>query len=78
MVGRPLVERFPESVRAKVGEHLQQIAAGAAWDGEFEDYHKDGTRLWIEAHIHRSSTAKAQLPESLECHGSFPLNGQRR
>ncbi len=78
MVGRPLVERFPEPVRPTVGEHLRQIAAGAAWDGEFEDYHKDGSRLWIEAHIHPVSIAKAQLPESLECRGPFPLSGQRR
>jgi two-component system cell cycle sensor histidine kinase/response regulator CckA len=52
IVGRPLVERFPPAVRAEVGEHLRQLAAGGAWDGEFEDYRKDGSRVWIEAHVH--------------------------
>jgi len=52
MVGRPLVERFPPVARVEVGEHLRHIAAGGEWDGEFEDYRKDGSRVWIEAHVH--------------------------
>jgi PAS domain S-box-containing protein len=52
MVGRPLLERFPPFARAEVGEHLRQLAAGGEWDGEFEDYRKDGSRVWIEAHVH--------------------------
>jgi PAS domain S-box-containing protein len=52
MVGRPLLERFPPAARAEVGEHLRSLAAGGEWDGEFEDYRKDGSRVWIEAHVH--------------------------
>lgn len=52
MIGHPLVQRFPESARPVITEHLTQIAAGGEWDGEFEDYRKDGSRVWIEAHVH--------------------------
>lgn len=52
MIGRPLVERFPLSARAEISEHLKQLAAGGEWDGEFLDYRKDGSRIWIEAHVH--------------------------
>ncbi len=52
MIGRPLIERFPPAARAEVSEHLRFLAAGGEWDGEFEDYRKDGSRVWIEAHVH--------------------------
>ncbi|VTT99254.1 multi-sensor hybrid histidine kinase : Multi-sensor hybrid histidine kinase OS=Chthoniobacter flavus Ellin428 GN=CfE428DRAFT_3487 PE=4 SV=1: PAS: PAS_4: PAS_3: GAF: PAS_4: PAS_3: HisKA: HATPase_c: Response_reg [Gemmataceae bacterium] len=52
MVGRPLVERFPPAARAQASEHLRQYAAAGGWDGEFEDYRKDGSRVWTELHIH--------------------------
>jgi PAS domain S-box-containing protein len=53
MLGRPLLERFPEHERAALGATLQSIAAGADWEGEFEDYRKDGSRVWIEARASR-------------------------
>jgi PAS domain S-box-containing protein len=52
MIGRPLVERFPPAAREEVGEYLKHLAAGGEWDGEFQDYRKDGSRVWIEAHVH--------------------------
>ncbi len=52
MIGRALIERFPPAARAEVSEHIRQLAAGGEWDGEFQDYRKDGSRVWIEAHVH--------------------------
>ena len=52
MIGRPLVERFPPAARVEVAEHIRQLATGGEWDGEFQDYRKDGSRVWIEAHVH--------------------------
>jgi two-component system, cell cycle sensor histidine kinase and response regulator CckA len=49
MVGRPLTDRYPESARAEVAANVARLAAGAEWDGEFEDYRRDGSRVWIHA-----------------------------
>ncbi len=51
MVGRPLIERFPLHAREQVRKHLETLASGGIWDGEFEDYHRDGSRVWVEAHV---------------------------
>jgi two-component system, cell cycle sensor histidine kinase and response regulator CckA len=61
MLGRPLMERFPLAARAEVGEHLRHLAAGGEWDGEFEDYRKDGSRVWIEAHVHPVHDASGMI-----------------
>jgi PAS domain S-box-containing protein len=50
MLGRPLVERLPASERAAAAELLRGIAGGRDWRGEWHDYRKDGTRVWIDAH----------------------------
>jgi PAS domain S-box-containing protein len=51
MLGRPLLERFPREVRGAVGELVRRIEAGEEFSGEFEDYHKDGSRIWIDARV---------------------------
>jgi PAS domain S-box-containing protein len=51
MLGRPLMERFPESAREEAHTRLQQIAAGAEWEGESQGYHQDGSRFWIEGQV---------------------------
>jgi two-component system cell cycle sensor histidine kinase/response regulator CckA len=51
LVGQPLLHRFPEAARPAVGELNALIAAGAAFAGEFEDYRKDGSRVWIDARV---------------------------
>jgi len=53
MVGRPLAERMPESERERLQAMIQDLAAGKEWDGEFEDYRKDGSRVWIDARVRR-------------------------
>ncbi|MGE0448857.1 MAG: PAS domain S-box protein [Vicinamibacterales bacterium] len=51
MVGQPLRRRFPESAQSSVGELTARLAAGAGFVGEFEDYRKDGSRVWIDARV---------------------------
>src|SRR6185312_15590040 len=51
MVGRPYADRFPEPVRSWVAAEIRSRAAGSEWAGEFEDYRKDGSRVWIEARV---------------------------
>jgi two-component system cell cycle sensor histidine kinase/response regulator CckA len=53
MLGRPLVERLPEHEQAAFRAILQSVAAGNDWEGEFEDYRKDGSRVWVEVHAGR-------------------------
>ena len=48
MLGRPLVERFPEHARAEVAGMIRKIAAGEEFAGEWPDYRRDGSRVWIE------------------------------
>jgi two-component system, cell cycle sensor histidine kinase and response regulator CckA len=61
MCGQPLLNRFPEEARASVGDLTRQVAAGHDWNGEFEDYHKDGSRIWIDARVSRICNASGQL-----------------
>ncbi|HUF79036.1 MAG TPA: PAS domain S-box protein [Thermoanaerobaculia bacterium] len=53
MLGRPLVERYPEEAREQVAELTRRIAAGEEFSGELEDYRKDGSRVWIDARVAR-------------------------
>jgi PAS domain S-box-containing protein len=54
VLGRPNAQRFPEAIRPKVVEWTQRIAAGEAeFSGEWLDYRKDGSTVWIEAATRR-------------------------
>ncbi|HSU68969.1 MAG TPA: PAS domain S-box protein [Tepidisphaeraceae bacterium] len=49
ILGRHISERFPEPARAQVIEWVRKVAAGETeFKGEQLDYHKDGSRIWIE------------------------------
>ncbi len=61
MVGRPLADRFPEEARPLIAEMMGSIAAGHDWHGEFEDYHRNGSRIWINARVSRISNASGEL-----------------
>jgi len=61
MCGQPLLNRFPEEARSFVADLTRRIAAGQDWSGEFEDYHKDGSRIWIDARVVRICNASGQL-----------------
>jgi PAS domain S-box-containing protein len=57
MVGRPMVERVPESARARMAAESQAIVLGKDFSGELEDYRKDGSRVWIDARVTRITDA---------------------
>jgi len=57
MVGRPLVERVPEVARAGMAAATQAISEGKEFAGEWEDYRKDGSRVWIDARVTRITNA---------------------
>ena len=53
LLGRPVFERFPEEVRPRISALLEDSIAGREFSGEYEDYRKDGGRVWVEARTHR-------------------------
>jgi two-component system CheB/CheR fusion protein len=49
MLGQPCALRFPEPERSEVARWIERIAAGEAeFAGEWLDWRKDGSRVWIE------------------------------
>jgi PAS domain S-box-containing protein len=53
MLGQPLAKRFPSQLRPQVEEQLRALAQGQEWVGEWLDYRKDGTPIWIDARVSR-------------------------
>src|SRR5579871_6588787 len=53
MVGRPLTDRVPEEARARMAEATRAIRDGADFAGEWHDWRKDGSRVWIDARVSR-------------------------
>jgi PAS domain S-box-containing protein len=52
MLGRHISTRVPEEVRAEVYRRIERIIAGEKeFSGEWLDYRKDGSRVWIESTI---------------------------
>ena len=50
MIGRPLIERLPPELRPLTAEWIARIRQGEEFSGEWCDYRKDGSRVWIYAH----------------------------
>jgi two-component system, cell cycle sensor histidine kinase and response regulator CckA len=53
MLGRLLTDRVPEEARAKMADATWAIRDGTDLTGEWEDYRKDGSRVWIDARVSR-------------------------
>ena len=51
MVGRHYADRFPAPDRSRVADEIRKRAAGSEWAGEYEDYRKDGSRVWTDARV---------------------------
>ncbi|MBV8616361.1 MAG: PAS domain S-box protein, partial [Acetobacteraceae bacterium] len=64
MMGRPYADRFPEPERSWIAEQIRSRAAGTGWVGEYLDRRKDGSRLWIDAHV-RLFTDTAGRPHGI-------------
>jgi PAS domain S-box-containing protein len=57
MIGRPVTARIPEAERAKTSALIRALAGGEEFAGEWHDYRKDGTRVWIDARVSRFTDA---------------------
>ncbi len=53
MIGRPYIDRIPEEGKAEVLAHLASRAEGTSFEGQFLDWRKDGSRVWIDARVGR-------------------------
>ncbi|HWA97651.1 MAG TPA: PAS domain S-box protein, partial [Pirellulales bacterium] len=53
MIGRPLVDRIPADGREAMLRAMGEIVESGEWSGEWHDYHKDGSRLWIDCRVSR-------------------------
>jgi two-component system cell cycle sensor histidine kinase/response regulator CckA len=51
MLGRSVLERVPECGRADLTARIQSVCMEGEFQGELEDYRKDGSRIWIENRI---------------------------
>jgi PAS domain S-box-containing protein len=60
MIGRALVARYPPEARANVQERMRDIARGRDFVGEWLDWRKDGTRVWIDARVRRIADASGR------------------
>jgi PAS domain S-box-containing protein len=49
MLGRPLTDRLPEEARAEARDWIGRIRRGVEFEGDRQDYRKDGSRVWIHA-----------------------------
>jgi two-component system, cell cycle sensor histidine kinase and response regulator CckA len=57
MLGRPLAGRLPEHEQEAFRATLLSVAGGKDWEGEIEDYRKDGSRVWVEVRASRIAAA---------------------
>ncbi|MDQ3069000.1 MAG: PAS domain S-box protein [Acidobacteriota bacterium] len=57
MVGRPVAGRFPEGARAVALDASREALDNHEWSGEFEDYRRDGSRVWISSRTTRIADA---------------------
>ncbi len=53
MIGVPYTCRYPENIRQWMIGEIAKRAAGVDWEGEYEDYRADGSRIWIYACVSR-------------------------
>jgi PAS domain S-box-containing protein len=57
VLGRPLTERVPEEAWARMAAATRALLDGGEFAGEWEDYRKDGSRIWIDARVARITDA---------------------
>jgi PAS domain S-box-containing protein len=51
MIGRSVLERFPDAARTIMAERLRGVMGGQEWVGRFQDFRKDGSRVSTEARL---------------------------
>lgn len=53
IIGQPYSVRFPQAVLPDDHAALCEMLRDNDWEGEYQDYRKDGTRVWVESRIRR-------------------------
>ena len=53
ILGRSVTDRFPAEAKTRITATFEDSFRGRDFSGEFEDYRKDGSRVWVEARTHR-------------------------
>ena len=53
VLGQNYIDRLPETNRPMMAAHLQAVAEGEEWSGQWEDSRKDGSKVWIDARLSR-------------------------
>ena len=61
ILGRPYIDRFPEPVRELMVEGIAKRLLGEDWEGEFQDFHRNGSRIWIHTCVSRIYDDNGQL-----------------
>ena len=51
MLGRNYADRFSEPTRTFVADQIRERATSIEWCGEYQDYRKDSSRVWIDARV---------------------------
>jgi PAS domain S-box-containing protein len=60
MLGRPLTNRVPEHARPAMAAAARAIRDGGEFEGEWLDYRKDGSQVWIHARVCRFTDEAGQ------------------
>jgi PAS domain S-box-containing protein len=60
-IGRNYADRFSEPTRTFVADQIRERAAGVEWCGEYQDYRKDGSRIWIDARVSTVTDAEGRV-----------------
>jgi len=53
LLGRPLIGRYPPELASELHVRLAAAAAGDDWNAQWQDYRRDGSRVWIEISLAR-------------------------
>jgi two-component system cell cycle sensor histidine kinase/response regulator CckA len=61
MVGRPLTDRVPTHQRGQIAELIRQILGGTDFAGEWQDWRKGGSRIWVDARVTRILDASGAI-----------------
>ena len=61
LVGRLLIDRFPVDARPEFSKWMRQVLTGEEWSGEYEDWRKDGTRVWVNASVRALKDASGHV-----------------
>ncbi len=66
MVGRNICDRFKEPTRSLMVVQFHERTSAVEWCGEYQDYRKDGSSVWIDARVCKVTDAEGAIVGVLE------------